>query len=65
MVGFGLSSDFGLGLQRFSKESQGCMTNLRKIGWGFEDFKGMLSRGGGFAFQCAGFGDGCVNLRID
>ena len=71
MFGFGLSSNSGLGLQRFPRESQSCMTNLRRIGWGFldflgmGDFKGMLSKSEGFAFLCAGFGGGCVNLRID
>ena len=38
MVGFGLSSDFGLGLQRFPRESQSCMTNRRKIGLGILGF---------------------------
>ena len=49
MVGFGLSSDLGLAGERFPRESQGYMTDLRRIGWGLlaflwmEDFKGMLS----------------------
>ena len=32
---------------------------------GVEDFKDMLSKSEGFAFLCAGFSGGCVNLRID
>ena len=60
MVGFGLSSEFGLVLQRFPRGSQSCMTDLRRIGWRFlaflwmEDFKGMLSKSESFAFLCAG-----------
>ena len=44
---------FGLAGERFPRESQSCMTDLRRIGWRL------------LAFLCAGFGDGCVNLRID
>ena len=60
MVGFGLSLDFGLADERFPRESQSCMTDLRRIGWIFlaflwmEDFKGMLSKSESFAFLCAG-----------
>ena len=51
MFGFRLSSDFGSAGERFPRESQSYMTDLRRVGWGFstflwmEDFKGMLSKG--------------------
>ena len=62
---------FGLAGEIFLRESQSYMIDLRRIGWiflaflGMEGLKGMLSKIEGFSFLCAGFGGGCVNLRID
>ena len=70
MVGFGLSTNFGLVDEGFPRESQSCMTDLRRIGWRFlaflwmEDFKGMLSKSE-FFFSMRWIGGDCVNLRID
>ena len=53
MFGFGLSLDLDWLVKDFPRESQSCMTDLRRIGWRL------------FGFPVDGCGDGYVNLRID
>jgi len=66
----------GLGLHALTMSSMGMNSgiwmNMKAHGWiwiklrfWMEDFKGMLSKSEDFAFLCARFGSGCINLRID
>ena len=51
MVGIWIKLRVGLSGERFPRESQSSMTDIRRIGWEFlvflwrEDFKGMLLKG--------------------
>ena len=62
---------FGLAGERFPRESQSYMTDLRRVGRGFldllwmEDFKGMLSKSESLLSYEQGLVAFGVNLRID